>query len=133
MKKSGLCGSCRIRTGDGKEIKYEIYCDNKITKEEVLYTFEYDMSNYAPESADVPSYDELCHNFKEQITIEAEANNSCHVALKVIVTDNGAGKFDVVTTMTDETGANVTGIVFPILTLFASSKMANLFFSISLK
>jgi len=80
-KKDDLCSGI-------KEIKYEIYCDNKITKEEVLYTFEYDMSNYAPESADVPSYDELCHNFKEQITIEAEANNSCNVALKVIVTDN---------------------------------------------
>ena len=46
------------------------------------------------------------------LTVDGIKYDSGEYRIKVIVTDNGAGKFDVVTTMTDETGANVTDIVF---------------------
>ncbi|MCQ2455521.1 MAG: Ig-like domain-containing protein [Clostridia bacterium] len=70
------------------EVKYWVTCDGITTQEEVLYTFDYDMSNYVAESENVPTYSELLHEFAKTVTISSVENNSCDVVLYVEVTDN---------------------------------------------
>lgn len=71
-----------------KEVKYWVTCDGVTTQEEVLYSFNYAMSDYGKEGVKVPSYADLLHEFSETVTIKAAENNSCDVVLNVSVTDN---------------------------------------------
>lgn len=71
-----------------KEVKYWVTCDGVTTQEKVLYSFNYNMEDYVAESGDVPTYEELLHEFTQTVTIESAKNNSCNVVLYVTVTDN---------------------------------------------
>lgn len=61
-----------------KEVRYRVLCDNKVTEEETLFSFE----------KAHPVYADLQAEFSADRIVRAAENNSCNVKVEVISTDN---------------------------------------------